>query len=208
MKIYRRSLVACVCAAMFSAGLTLPARADEDSDKLEALQKALKAPGTEAEAADPAKKKRRTRAIVFDNADEPTPAPSGQAARASGGGGAINCAGVNPDTQGVAVDFAIQFNVGSATIAPTSEALLDQIGKILSMNPSGCIVVEGHTDVSGNFEKNMVLSGSRANSVVKYLGKSIDATRLLPLGKGSTQPLKDLDPNHPKNRRVVFKVIG
>lgn len=208
MKINRRSLLACVFAAMFSAALTLPVRADEDSDKLEALQKALKAPGSEGDAADPAKKKRRTRAIVFDNADEPAPAAAGQPARASGGSGAVNCAGVNPDTQGVTVDFAIQFNVGSATIAPTSEALLDQIGKILSMNPSGCIVVEGHTDVSGNFEKNMALSASRADSVVKYLGKSIDSSRLLSLGKGSTQPLKDLDPHHPKNRRVVFKVVG
>jgi outer membrane protein OmpA-like peptidoglycan-associated protein len=208
MNTFRQSLLACLFTTMFSFGLTFPARADEDSDKLEALQKALKAPATEAEAADPAKKKRRTRAIVFDNADEPAAAPAGQATRASGGGGAVNCAGVNADTQGVAVDFAIQFNVGSATIAPTSEALLDQIGKILSMNPSGCIVVEGHTDVSGNFEKNMALSASRADSVVKYLGKSIDSTRLMPLGKGSTQPLKDLDARHPKNRRVVFKVVG
>ncbi len=203
MKSIRRNpLIACALIAAFS-GMSLPSVASEDSEKLEALQRALKVPGTESQA-EPGKKKVRTRAIVFDNAE---PAPAQGAPATAVQAVAKNCASINPDASGMAVDFAIQFNVNSATIAPTSESLLDQIGKVLSLNPAGCIVVEGHTDISGNAEKNTALSRARAESVVGYLSKSIDQARLVPVGKGSAQPLKDLDPRSPKNRRVVFKVV-
>ncbi len=198
----RNSLLACALVAAFSS-VSLPASANEDAEKLEALQRALRVPGTEGQA-EPGKKKVRTRAIVFDNAE---PAPAQGAPAAAVQAVAQNCASINPDAAGMAVDFAIQFNVNSATIAPTSESLLDQIAKVLSLNPSGCIVVEGHTDISGNAEKNTALSRSRAESVVGYLSKSIDKSRLVSVGKGSAQPLKDMDPRNPKNRRVVFKVV-
>jgi outer membrane protein OmpA-like peptidoglycan-associated protein len=205
MKSTRHSLLACALIAAFG-GISLPSSANEDAAKLEALQRALKAPGTEAPT-EPGKKKVRTRAIVFDNA-EPANAPAQGAPAAAVQAVAQNCSALNPEAPGTAVDFAIQFNVGSASIAHSSEVLLDQIAKVLSLNPASCIVVEGHTDITGNADKNTALSRSRAESVVKYLSKSIDANRLIPVGKGSAQPLKDADPRDPKNRRVVFKVVS
>lgn len=171
---------------------------------MEALQRALKAPDPGANSVvAPAKKTGRTRAIVFENNDATPPPPP-----AAGTSDVRNCATTSPDAPGTAVDFAIQFAAGKADIAESSEPLLAQIAKVLSLNPSACIVVEGHTDISGNVDMNTVLSRMRAESVVKYLGKSIDQTRLIPVGRGSSQPLKNLDPRNPKNRRVVFKVVA
>jgi outer membrane protein OmpA-like peptidoglycan-associated protein len=208
MKSTRLSLLACALIGLFGA-VSFPASANDEAEKLEALQRALKGPapgiGMEGQTTEPGKKKVRTRAIVFDNADS---APVAAAPAATVAAAPANCASISPDAPGNAVDFAIQFNVGSATLAPASASLLDQIGKVLSLNPSGCIVVEGHTDVSGNADKNTALSRSRAESVVNYLGKNIDPARLVPVGKGSSQPLKNTDPKDPKNRRVVFKVVG
>jgi len=36
----------------------------------------------------------------------------------------------------------------------------------------------------------------------------VSAPRLVPIGKGSNDPLKNLDPRDGKNRRVVFKVVS
>lgn len=205
MKPTRHSLLACALVAAFGT-IALPSFASDDAQKLEELQRALKVPGTEAQT-EPGKKKVRTRAIVFDNA-EPAPAQGAQAPAAAVQAVAQNCGSINPATPGVAVDFAIQFTAGSASIASSSEPLLEQIAKVLALNPSSCIVVEGHTDVSGNADKNTALSRSRAESVVKFLSKSIDQNRLVPVGKGSEELLKDIDPRHPKHRRVVFKVVS
>jgi len=107
------------------------------------------------------------------------------------------------------VDFAIQFNVGSATVSPASQGTLDQISKVLALSPDRCVIVEGHTDSSGNYDKNMALSRDRAASVVNFIStrNGIDRKRLVPVGKGSSDTMQNLDARDPKNRRVVFKVV-
>ncbi len=193
----------CVCILFATTATFLPpASASEESEQLEALQRALKAPDPGTNSGTPVKKTGRTRAIVFENNDSTPPPP------AAGTPDVRNCATTSPDAPGTAVGFSIQFAAGKADIAESSEPLLAQIAKVLSLNPSACIVVEGHTDISGNADMNTVLSRMRAESVVKYLGKSTDQTRLIPVGRGSSQLLKNLDPRNPKNRRVVFKVVA
>jgi len=173
--------------------------AEDDAAKLKELERAL------ASQDSAPKPKVRTRAIVFDN--EPQAASSESAKVASA---ALDCASVPPDAQVVGVDFQIQFNVGSATVSPASESTLTQISKILALSPNRCVLVEGHTDASGNPDKNLTLSRDRANSVVNYIAdkNGVDRKRLVPLGKGSSDTLKNLDPRDPKNRRVVFKVVA
>lgn len=193
------------CVGLLFAAATVfssPAFASEESDQLEALQRALKAPDSGANAVAPVKKTGRTRAIVFENNDAAPPPPTVATPDVR------NCAITSPDAPGAAVGFSIQFASGKADIAASSEPLLAQIAKVLSLNPTACIVVEGHTDISGNADMNNVLSRMRAESVVRYLGKSTDPTRLIPVGRGSSQPLQNLDPRNPKNRRVVFKVVA
>lgn len=173
---------------------------EDDSSKLEALKRAMSEPGEGA-----VKKKTRTRAIVFDNdASQGAEAPTAQQA------GPMDCARVSPDVQATAVDFAIQFKVGSSEISGSSMATLNEIGKILSLSPNRCVLVEGHTDASGSADKNMDLSRDRANSVVRYISEKggVERKRLVPIGKGSTSTIPNLDPRDAKNRRVVFKVVA
>lgn len=173
--------------------------ADDEATKLKELQRAMEAPAE----GEPAKKKVRTRAIVFDNA-----APA--AASAPAPAAALDCANLPAEVKTNAVDFAIQFQVGSAKISQASEATLGSIAKILALAPDRCVLVEGHTDATGNADKNMALSRDRAGSVVNYISEKsgIDRKRLVPLGKGSSSPATGLEPRDPKNRRVVFKVVA
>jgi len=185
-------------------GTSMAYAADDEAAKLKELERALSAP-QEGAPIGSAPKRARTRAIVFDNEPQGATAAPEPATTAA----ALDCAAIPPDARTVGVDFRIQFNVGSATISPASEATLTQIAKILSLSPNRCVLVEGHTDATGNAERNMALSRDRANSVVNYITdkNGIDRKRLLPEGKGSSDPMQNLDPRDPKNRRVVFKVV-
>ena len=108
-----------------------------------------------------------------------------------------------------AVDFAIQFQIGSAKISPASESTLGSIAKILALAPDRCVLVEGHTDATGSADQNMALSRERAGSVVNYICNKagVERKRLVPQGKGSSSPAAGLAPTDPRNRRVVFKVV-
>jgi outer membrane protein OmpA-like peptidoglycan-associated protein len=173
---------------------------DQES-KLKSLENAMKG---DAPAASP---KRRTRSIVFEADADSAPAPTAAAAAA----GRINdCKVIPANAKVTPVDFAIQFKSGRAEIAPGSEDTLRQIGKILALSPDRCIVVEGHTDAAGSLDQNMALSKERSVSVVKFITEKagLDASRLVPVGKGPTEPIMNLDPRDAKNRRVVFKVVG
>lgn len=172
-----------------------------DEAKLKEFERAMSAP---AEAA--VVKKPRTRAIVFDNDSTQAAAPANDAKPAR----VADCSSLPSDAKAITVDFAIQFKVGSADVAPASEDTLRQISKILALSPDRCVLVEGHTDASGNADANMTLSRERAGSVVKFIVEraGMDLSRLVAIGKGPNEPLKNLDPRDPKNRRVVFKVVG
>ncbi len=199
--LFRPATSALMCGLMLLAmGSGQSVAADDEAAKLEALQRAMTAPGD----GETTKKKVRTRAIVFDNAG------SAPAASAAAPAGALDCASLSPDVRANAVDFSIQFQVGSARISPASEATLGSIAKILALAPDRCVIVEGHTDATGNADKNMALSRDRAGSVVNYISEKagIERKRLVPLGKGSSNPATGLTPNDPKNRRVVFKVVA
>lgn len=178
------------------------AQAASDDDKLRELERAMNAPSDTGMA----KPKMRTRAIVFDSQPQTESAAPAVAAAAAG---PRDCANLPPDVKAIGVDFAIQFNAGSATVSPASQGTLDQISKVLALSPDRCVIVEGHTDSSGNFDKNMALSRDRATSVVNFVStrNGIDRKRLVPVGKGSTDTMQNLDARDPKNRRVVFKVV-
>lgn len=196
----RIGLSLCLTTLLCLGGATLSYASPEDDAKLKELERAMNAPPA---GAAPAKKKYGTRAIVFDN--EPQSAAPEPAKPA-----AADCGALPADVGAVSVDFAIQFKLGSAEVAPESENTLRQIAKILGLNPDRCILVEGHTDATGNADRNMALSRDRADSVVRFIvdKAGMDRSRLVPIGKGQNDPLKNLDPRNPKNRRVVFKVVG
>ena len=194
---------------MLIAGVGI-AQAASDEDKLKELERAMNMP---SDTGMPQQK--RTRAIVFDNQQQSgsqAAEPSAQVAPSSAStttAGSRDCGSLPSDVRTVGVDFPIQFNAGSATVSSASEGTLNQIAKVLALSPDRCIIVEGHTDVIGNYEKNMALSRDRANAVVIFISTrhGIDRKRFVPVGKGSTETMPNLDARDPKNRRVVFKVV-
>lgn len=194
-----------VATALLLSVVGLGVAQASDDDKLKELERAMNAP---SETGMP-KPKMRTRAIVFDNQPQSGQQAAESANTAVASAGPRDCASLPQDVKAIGVDFAIQFNVGSATVSPASQGTLDQISKVLALSPDRCVIVEGHTDSSGNFDKNMALSRDRAASVVNFIStrNGIDRKRLVPVGKGSSDTMQNLDARDPKNRRVVFKVV-
>lgn len=191
-----RMMASSLLAALLCGAAGPSAFASDDADKLKELERAMAAAPDRPTPA----KNARTRAIVFDQAGGAAEAPKAPAA--------LDCAALPNDIKVVPVEFAIQFKIGSPEVAPASEAMLREIAKILSLNQERCILVEGHTDASGNAERNLALSQERARSVVKFIVEKagINPARLVPIGKGSSDPIKNLDSRDQKNRRVVFKI--
>ncbi len=77
--------------------------------------------------------------------------------------------------------------------------------EILKENPSYKINVDGYTDITGNADKNQILSENRAGSVKAYLiGNGIDESRIVSKGHGINDPIADNKTvsGRAKNRRV------
>jgi len=72
------------------------------------------------------------------------------------------------------------------------------------------IKIIGHTDSSGDPQKNIILSQARAEAVKQYLiFKQISADFLSTQGQGSQNPVADNSTadGRKKNRRIEFEVL-
>lgn len=109
-----------------------------------------------------------------------------------------------------AIAFPINFRVNSSEILPESVPFLESIAGLMQKDPGIRLMVEGHTDSSGSPARNSMLSRERAYSVVNYLidRYRIEPMRLMPVGKGFSEPMEGMDASNPKNRRVQFRIIG
>lgn len=104
----------------------------------------------------------------------------------------------------------IFFVFGKADLKDESKYELDRLYSVLHSTPSLKIVIQGHTDNTGDDNFNQTLSEDRAKAVYEYLlSKGISANQILYKGFGETKPVKD---NHTEqgrayNRRVEFVVL-
>ncbi len=118
---------------------------------------------------------------------------------------------LNPIAQGATVQLSdVNFEYNSAEITPASLASLEQVLRLLEMNPEINIELAAHTDDLGNEQYNLSLSQRRATSVRNYLvEKGIDPSRLKAVGYGKSKPLvpNTSDENRAKNRRVEFVIL-
>ncbi len=123
-----------------------------------------------------------------------------------------------PDTGGkyVEANFSINFDAGSANIKASEIPKLNEIRSLLIRMSNTRVIVEGHTDNTGNDETNNKLSKARAESVWIWLKASDDSRvnindqRLISVeGYGSFRPLqgsrdKQTDAEKAANRRVTI----
>jgi outer membrane protein OmpA-like peptidoglycan-associated protein len=103
----------------------------------------------------------------------------------------------------------VYFEINSSTLKEESYEKLDVLVEFMNSHPGLTIVVEGHTDNTGNPESNKKLSQERVNSVKDYLvSKGIDRSRLKAVGYGQEKPLYDnnTEEGRVKNRRVYFDI--
>ncbi len=108
----------------------------------------------------------------------------------------------------------IYYDYDKWDIKEEAKPTLDELVKLLNVNPQINIQLSSHTDCRGTDDYNIVLSQKRAQSVVDYLiSKNIEAKRLIAIGYGETQ-LLDLcvceictENQHQINRRTTFKII-
>ncbi len=83
----------------------------------------------------------------------------------------------------------IFYEFDRATLTDESKASLDELVKLLNLNPHVTIELSAHCDYKGSDEYNVRLSQARAESVVKYLIEhGIDSERLTPKGYGEEKP--------------------
>jgi outer membrane protein OmpA-like peptidoglycan-associated protein len=90
----------------------------------------------------------------------------------------------------------------------SAHEMVGRMAQFMKESPDVNIRVEGHTDAAGAPAYNMSLSKRRALSVAGYLvDQGVDPARILPVGKGMTEPLTS-DRYDPANRRVQFVRAG
>ena len=91
----------------------------------------------------------------------------------------------------------VRFEFDSWNLSSTKDLdSLNLIAELLYKNPGMIIELISHTDSRGDEKSNMKLSENRAKAVYTYLAEKqgIDPRRMIPIGKGETEPLRYIDP--------------
>ena len=114
---------------------------------------------------------------------------------------------------GLRVSFSSQllFSSGKAVLAEGSHRVLDQLITLLAAYPDNRVLIEGHTDKTGNADFNLKLSELRALHIRDYLIKQggYAEKRFQVVGYGATRPIADNDTlaGRSLNRRVEVTIL-
>ncbi len=106
----------------------------------------------------------------------------------------------------------LPFDLNSAKLTDAAKAQLDELASKAPGAKNYLVEVQGFTDTTGDFNKNLKLSQDRADAVVQYLTvkHQIPLRRIMvPMGYGETKML-DTSPTAAslaKNRRVEVRVM-
>ena len=100
----------------------------------------------------------------------------------------------------------LSFDIGKSDIKDVHTPLLKKVMEVIELFPEKQLVVEGHTDDSGDPQSNLQLSEKRAFAVMQYLRQAllIPADRVQAIGYGPDRPVasnKSAD-GRAKNRRI------
>jgi len=106
---------------------------------------------------------------------------------------------------------AIRFRSNSSELDGDSISILNQVADALQQVPDAEVAISGHTDSTGNDERNLVLSGERADRVRSFLlDRGISGDRMTTQGFGSTQPIASNGTvtGRALNRRIEFALTN
>lgn len=114
------------------------------------------------------------------------------------------------DEKGFVDIYGINFDIGKSAVKPESYPIIDQLTKYMKEHPNVRIMIEGHTDNTGNADKNQALSEKRAQSIKAEINKrGIDESRMETVGFGASKPIADnkTAAGRTQNRRVTIKKL-
>ncbi len=112
---------------------------------------------------------------------------------------------VNSAGCGIKKRLEVHFKTDSANLTPGSVQEIRAFAKYLERMPHVTVTIEGYTDSSGYFRKNMVLSKKRADAVKKALvSLGIAPHRIKTVGKGPLNPIAN---NETKEGRALNRRI-
>ncbi|GAB3287460.1 OmpA family protein [Pseudidiomarina andamanensis] len=104
----------------------------------------------------------------------------------------------------------VTFAVDSTTIASSFDPVLVDVAKVLNRYEKTTMLVEGHTDSTGDANYNQRLSENRALAVRNHLvGNGVDQRRVTTVGYGETMPVADNSTADGRqlNRRVELRIV-
>ena len=113
--------------------------------------------------------------------------------------------------EGIKITFrqGIQFAVNSAELTTASKTNLQDLARVLNKYEDTNVLIEGHTDITGERSYNQTLSEKRAASVSNYI-KSLGVVggRITTVGYGPDQPVADNNTKagRQQNRRVEVAI--
>lgn len=111
---------------------------------------------------------------------------------------------------GVLVLRNVFFDVDKYDLKPESHVELDRAVTLLKQSPNLKVEVGGHTDNTGQRDRNLKLSENRAKAVYDYLIKSgIPASRLTYKGYADLKPIAEnnTETGRAQNRRTELKLM-
>ncbi len=119
--------------------------------------------------------------------------------------------GLQPIKKGASIRLEnVFFETDAYQLAPESKAELNELVTFLKNYPDVRILLEGHTDNTGNEAYNIELSTNRARSVYNYLtGQGIESGRLEYKGFGFSRPVEsnETPEGRARNRRTEMRIL-
>ena len=103
------------------------------------------------------------------------------------------------------------FAIDSYNLNNSTQANLTDLSSVLNKYEDTNILIEGHTDATGETAYNQELSVKRANSVYSYLSaEGVEQNRMTAVGYGESQPIADNNTveNRQLNRRVEVAIYA
>ncbi len=118
---------------------------------------------------------------------------------------------VRKEKESIRVTFesGVLFAINSADLGIVAKANITRLADVLNKYSETLILVEGHTDNTGDMSFNQTLSSNRAKSVASFLiSKGVNTSRLNTEGFGPSRPVVDntTSANRALNRRVELVV--
>jgi outer membrane protein OmpA-like peptidoglycan-associated protein len=111
----------------------------------------------------------------------------------------------------ITFDSGLMFGVDQSDLTDKSKANLSELAETLNNYEQTNILVEGHTDNTGDAMYNEKLAKKRADSVEAYLSRlGVAKKRLEIMSYGETQPVasNDTEEGRQKNRRVEVAIYA